>query len=72
MILTNRNTDVEAFTEVVQSWEKYIAGPLSVQGGRDEEFKARLRQGFQDHIYAIGSAKGFAGWPIWVASATKN
>lgn len=72
MVLTNRNTDAEAFTDVVRSWEEYIAGPLSAQGGRDEEFKARLRQGFQDHIYSIGSPKGFAGWPIWVASATKN
>ena len=72
MILTNRNTDPDAFADVVRSWETYIAGPLAVQGGRDEEFRARLRQGFQDHIYAITSAKGFAGWPIWVASARKS
>lgn len=71
MILTNRNTDPETFSEVVRSWEKYIAGPLAQQAGRDEAFQARLRQGFQDHLYAINSPKGFAGWPIWVASATK-
>lgn len=72
MILTNRNCDPEAFADVVRSWETYIAGPLAVQGGRDEAFREKLRQGFQDHIYAITSPKGFAGWPIWVASAQKN
>jgi ubiquinone/menaquinone biosynthesis C-methylase UbiE len=71
MVLTNRNTDPEAFADVVRSWEKYIAGPMAVQANRDEEFRARLQRGFQDHIYAITSPKGFAGWPIWVASATK-
>ena len=39
--------------------------------GDPPEFVAKFRQGFQDHIYAALHPKGYAGWPIWAASARK-
>jgi hypothetical protein len=39
--------------------------------GDSPEFVAKLRQGFQDHIYAALHPKGYAGWPIWVTSGRK-
>ena len=35
------------------------------------EFIERFRQGFRDHIFAALHPKGYAGWPIWVASGRK-
>ena len=34
-------------------------------------FLGRLHAGFQDHVYAIRSRRGFAIWPIFVASGRK-
>ena len=71
MILTNTNSDPEAFVEVILSWKDYIAGELAVNAQKDEGFRQKLAAGFDDHIRAVTHAKGFAGWPIWVASSTK-
>ena len=36
-----------------------------------EEFIAKFRKGLQDHADAAMNPRGYAGWPIWVASGRK-
>lgn len=70
-MVTNLDGDPQDFADVIQSWENVYAGEMAVQRGDDPEFIARFRQGFQDHIFAALHPKGYAGWPIWVASGRK-
>ena len=71
MILTNTNSDPDAFVDVIKSWKEYVVGQLAKNANKDEEFRRKLAAGFDDHIRAVSHAKGFAGWPIWVASSAK-
>ncbi len=69
--ITNTNTVVEDFARVIESWEEYITGELSTATQTPREVVERLHAGFQDHVYAIRSRRGFAIWPIFVASGRK-
>jgi len=69
--ITNTNTVVEDFARVIESWEEYITGELSAATQTPREVVERLHAGFQDHVYAIRSRRGFAIWPIFVASGRK-
>lgn len=71
MMLTNLDTDTDEFVEVIRSWQDYATNELAVAAERDEEFRKQLESGFQDHIDVIASHRGFAGWPIWIASGRK-
>ncbi len=69
--ITNANTVVEDFARVIESWEEYITGELSAATRTPRDVVERLKAGFQDHVYAIRSRRGFAIWPIFVASGRK-
>ncbi len=69
--ITNANTEVEDFARVIESWEEYITGELSTATGQPQDIVERLKAGFKDHVYAIRSRRGFAIWPIFVASGRK-
>jgi ubiquinone/menaquinone biosynthesis C-methylase UbiE len=69
--ITNANTLVDDFARVIESWEEYITGELSAATRQPPDIVDRLRTGFQDHVYAIRSRRGFAIWPIFVASGRK-
>ena len=71
LVLTNTNSNPEAFVDVIKSWKEYVIGQLAENAEKSEEFKLKLAAGFEDHIRAVTHAKGFAGWPIWAASAAK-
>jgi ubiquinone/menaquinone biosynthesis C-methylase UbiE len=68
---TNLDGDPQDFADVIQAWENVYAGKMAVERGDSPEFIARFRQGFQDHIFAALHPRGYAGWPIWVASGRK-
>jgi ubiquinone/menaquinone biosynthesis C-methylase UbiE len=70
-MVTNLDGDPQDFADIIQSWEDVYAGQMSVQRGDSPQFNERFRQGFQDHIFAALHPKGYAGWPIWVASGRK-
>ncbi|GAA0783553.1 methyltransferase domain-containing protein [Roseibium denhamense] len=70
-MVTNLDGNPQDFADIIQSWENVYAGQMAVERGDNPEFIARFRQGFQDHIFAAKHPKGYAGWPIWVASARK-
>lgn len=69
--ITNTNTLVEDFARVIESWEEYITGELSSATKQPGDIVERLHAGFQDHVYAIRSRRGFAIWPIFIASGQK-
>lgn len=69
--ITTHNTDADDFARVIESWEDYITGELSNATNQPPEVIERLRLGFRDHVYAIRSRRGFAVWPIYVASGRK-
>lgn len=69
--ITNANTEVEDFARVIESWEEYVTGELSSATGQPHEVVERLHTGFQDHVCAIRSRRGFAVWPIFVASGRR-
>ncbi len=70
-MVTNLDGDAQDFADVIAAWEDVYAGEMSVKRGDSSEFIQRFRQGFQDHIFAALHPKGYAGWPIWVASGRK-
>ncbi|MCV9966688.1 class I SAM-dependent methyltransferase [Pararhizobium sp. BT-229] len=70
-MVTNLDGDPRDFAEVITAWENVYAGEMAVKRGDSPEFIQRFRQGFQDHIFAALHPKGYAGWPIWVASGRK-
>lgn len=70
-MVSNLDGDPQDFADVIQAWENVYAGQMAVQRGDSADFIARFRQGFQDHIFAALHPKGYAGWPIWVASGRK-
>jgi ubiquinone/menaquinone biosynthesis C-methylase UbiE len=69
--INNNNTAVDDFARVIESWEEYVTGELSTATQQPPEVVERLRMGFRDHVYAIRSRRGFATWPIYVASGRK-
>jgi ubiquinone/menaquinone biosynthesis C-methylase UbiE len=70
-MVTNQDGDPQDFADVVAAWENVYAGEMAVKRGDTAKYIKRFRQGFQDHIFAALHPKGYAGWPIWVASGRK-
>lgn len=70
-MVTNLDGYAQDFADVIAAWEDVYAGEMAVKRGDSPEFIQRFRQGFQDHIFAALHPKGYAGWPIWVASGRK-
>jgi ubiquinone/menaquinone biosynthesis C-methylase UbiE len=70
-MVTNLDGDPQEFADMIQAWENVYAGEMARDRGDSPEFIQRFRQGFQDHIHAALHPKGYAGWPIWAASAQK-
>jgi ubiquinone/menaquinone biosynthesis C-methylase UbiE len=70
-MVTNMDGDPQEFADVIRSWERLFCDKLARQRGDSEEFIAKLRKGIQDHADAALNPKGYAGWPIWVASGRK-
>ena len=70
-MVTNLDGDPQDFADVIQAWENVYAGEMAVRRGDTAEFIKEFRQGFQDHIFSALHPKGYAGWPIWVASGLK-
>ncbi|OOG69127.1 SAM-dependent methyltransferase [Sinorhizobium sp. A49] len=70
-MVTNLDGDPQDFADVITAWENVYAGEMAVRRGDKPEFIERFRQGFRDHIFAALHPKGYAGWPIWVASGRK-
>ena len=70
-MVTNLDGDPQEFADVIRSWEKLFCDKLARQRGDSEEYIEKFRRGLQDHAAAALNPRGYAGWPIWVASGRK-
>ena len=70
-MVTNLDGDPEEFADVVRTWKHMFAGSMASERGDDAAFIRKFKQGFDDHIFAALHPRGYAGWPIWVASGRK-
>ena len=70
-MVTNLDGDPEEFAEVVRTWRHMFAESMARERGDNEAFIEKFKKGFDDHIFAALHPKGYAGWPIWVASGRK-
>lgn len=70
-MVTNMDGDPQDFADIVEAWKNLFAGKMSALRKDDPAFVERFRKGFDDHIFAALHPKGYAGWPIWVASGRK-
>ena len=70
-MVTNLDGNPQDFVDIIESWKRLFAGDMAEQRGDDPEFIERFKRGFDDHIFAALHPKGYAGWPIWVASGRK-
>lgn len=70
-MVSNLDGDPQEFANMVSAWRDVIVGEMARDRGDPPEFVNKLRQGLDDHINAALHPKGYAGWPIWVASGRK-
>ncbi|WP_417714960.1 methyltransferase domain-containing protein [Roseibium sp. SCP14] len=70
-MVTNQDGNPQDFADIIRSWENVYAGQMAVERGDSAEEIEVFRKGFQDHVFAALHPKGYAGWPIWVASGRK-
>ncbi|POF33805.1 class I SAM-dependent methyltransferase [Roseibium marinum] len=70
-MVTSTDGDPQGFADVIASWKNLFAGKMASERGDDAAFVERFAKGFDDHIFAALHPKGYAGWPIWVASGRK-
>jgi ubiquinone/menaquinone biosynthesis C-methylase UbiE len=70
-MVTNLDGDPQDFADMVASWGSLFANGMSKRRGDDQVFRDKFAQGFEDHISDALDPTGYAGWPIWVASARK-
>ncbi|MCA9718480.1 MAG: methyltransferase domain-containing protein [Myxococcales bacterium] len=69
--ISGANTDRHDFERVRASWAAFIDREIAAAAGGDERDSERMRQGFRDHIHAITHRRGYATWPVCVASGQK-
>ena len=70
-MVSNLDGDPQDFADMVGAWKDVFIGEMARDRGDTPEFIARFRQGLEDHIHAALHPNGYAGWPLWAASARK-
>ena len=70
-MVSNLDGDPEDFAAIIRTWKHLFADNMAGERGDDEAFIKKFKQGFDDHIFAALSPRGYAGWPIWAASGRK-
>jgi len=71
MVTNLDGDDPQEFADIIETWKDLFANKMARERGDDEDFVRRFAQGFDDHIFAALHPRGYAGWPIWVASGRK-
>ncbi|MCB9760059.1 MAG: methyltransferase domain-containing protein [Alphaproteobacteria bacterium] len=69
--VTNLNTDIEDFAAVAAGWRDYVTQDVASATAQPPETVAALQDALDSFLRAVESPKGFASWPIYVASGTR-
>ncbi len=69
--VNNLNSDLRDFAAVAAGWRDYVVGEVAAATGQTPEVTARLRSALEDFLYIVENRRGFATWPIYVASGQK-
>jgi ubiquinone/menaquinone biosynthesis C-methylase UbiE len=69
--VNNLNTDVEDLARVAEGWIEFVTNEVAAATNQPEDVRARLRGALADYLYAVKNRRGFASWPIYVASGRK-
>ena len=70
-MVTNLDGEPQEFADVIRTWKRLFAEDMARKRGDDDVFIEKFKRGFDDHIFAAMHPRGYAGWPIWVASGQK-
>lgn len=69
--INNLNSDLRDFAAVAAGWRDYVIGEVAAATGQTPEVTERLRSALEDFLYIVENRRGFATWPIYVASGQK-
>lgn len=69
--VNNLNSDLADFAAVATGWRDYVVGEVATATGQSPETIERLRSALEDFLYVVENRRGFATWPIYVASGTR-
>lgn len=69
--VNNLNSDLGDFAAVAAGWRDYVVGEVATATGQSAETIERLRSALEDFLYVVENRRGFATWPIYVASGRK-
>ena len=67
----NTTCDPEDFARVVESWVEYATETVAPATAAPADRIEAMRSGLEDFIVAIRHRRGFASWPVYVATARK-
>ncbi|MBU0550537.1 methyltransferase domain-containing protein [Myxococcota bacterium] len=69
--VNNVNSDLRDFAAVAAGWRDYVVDEVAIATGQPPEVVERLRSALEDFLYVVENRRGFAAWPIYVASGQK-
>lgn len=69
--INSTHADPAAFASVVRAWVRILVDDVAVRNGMAAAELDELRAGLEAHEAAILDRRGFASWPVWVASARR-
>lgn len=69
--VNNVNSDLRDFAAVAAGWRDYVIDEVAIATGQPPEVIERLRSALEDFLYVVENRRGFAAWPIYVASGQK-
>ncbi len=71
MEINNTNSDPEDMAKVAETWLEYLVEELGPATSAGEDVVEQARSGLEDFLGAVRHRRGFASWPIFVATARK-
>lgn len=69
--INNLNSDLTDFAAVAAGWRDFVVGEVATATGQTAETTERLRSALEDFLYVVQNRRGYAAWPIYVASGRK-
>lgn len=69
--VNNLNSELDDFAAVATGWRDYVLHEVASATAQPPEIVDRLRSALDDFLYVVSNRRGFATWPIYVASGRR-